>query len=100
MKKDMLVKCKTHLVVHEDQQVKSVSADTYAVTLAAHFFHVFMTLTAHFDLKLIQYDIINIFVHANLNEIIFMKMSDEYQKADHILKLNKALYELQQFSIL
>ena len=96
----MLTKCKTCLVVQSNQQVKSVSANIYAVTLAACSFHVFITLTAYFDLELIQYDIINIFVHANLNEIIFMKMSDKYQKADHILKLNKTLYELQQFSIL
>ena len=94
MKKDMLMKCKTCLVVCEDQQVKSISADTYAIILAVCSFHVFMTLAACFDLELIQYDAVNVFVHANLNETVFMKMSDRYQKADHILKLNKILYEL------
>ena len=98
-KKRMLTKCKTCLIMWDDQQVKSDSVSIYTVTLAAHFFHVFMTLAAQFDLKLIQYNTVNIFMHANLNEIIFMKMSDEYQKTDHILRLNKTLYELQRFSL-
>ena len=103
MKKRMLTKCKTWLVVWEDQQ-KSVSADTYAgiytVILAVCFFHVFMIMTVQFDLKLTQYDAVNIFMHVNLNEMIFMKMSDEYWKTDHILKLNKTLYKLWRFSLL
>ena len=100
MKKKMLTKCKTCLVVWDNQQVKSNFTDIYTVTLAVCFFCVFMTLAAQFDLKLTQYDIINIFVHANLNETVFMKMSDEYWKTDHILKLNKILYRLQRFSLL
>ena len=102
-KKRMLAKCKTRLVVWEDQQ-KLISADTYAdiyaVTLVICFFCIFMIMTVRFDLKLIQYDAVNVFVHANLNEIVFMKMSDEYWKTDHILKLNKTLYELWRSSFL
>ena len=96
----MLTKCKTCLVMQDNQQVKSNFISIYIVILAAYFFHVFMILAAQFDLKLTQYNIINIFMHANLNEIIFMKMSDKYQKIDHILKLNKTLYRLQKFSLL
>ena len=99
-KKGMLMKCKARLVVWGDQQVKSNSVSIYVVTLAAHFFCVFMTLAVWFDLKLTQYNTVNIFMHANLNETVFMKMSDEYQKTDHILKLNKTLYKLQRFSLL
>ena len=39
-------------------------------------------------------------MNTNLNETVFMKMSDRYQKTDHILKLNKTLYKLQKFSLL
>ena len=42
------------------------------------FFCIFIMLAAQFDLKLTQYDTVNVFMHANLNEIIFMKMSDKY----------------------
>ena len=51
-KKEMLAKCKTQLVVQEDQQIKSVFTDIYAVTLAVCSFHVFIIMTAHFDLEL------------------------------------------------
>ena len=59
-----------------------------------------MILAAQFNLKLIQYDAVNTFVHAKLNETVFMRILDEYQKNNYILKLNKALYKLQQFPIL
>ncbi len=100
MKKEMLAKCKIWLVVWEDQQIKSVFTDIYTVILVTCSFHVFMIMAAQFDLELTQYNIINVFVHANLNETVFMKMSDKYWKNDHILKLNKTLYELWRFSIL
>src|SRR5436190_17325984 len=76
-KKRMLAKCKTRLVVCGDQQIK-LNSSTYTVTLAAHFFCVFMALAAQFDLELIQYDAINAFMHANLDETVFMKMSNRY----------------------
>src|SRR5437016_8821488 len=98
-KKGMLAKCKARLIVREDQQ-KLVSVGTYAATLMAHSFRVFMAMAARFDLELTQYDAINAFVHANLDETIFMKIPDGYQKNDRILKLNKALYELRRSSIL
>jgi len=100
IKKEMLTKCKMWLVVWENQQIKSIFISIYAVTLAVCFFCVFIIMTAYFDLELIQYDTVNVFVHANLNEIIFMKMSDEYWRTDHILRFNKTLYELWRFSIL
>ena len=99
-KKRMLVKCKMWLVVREDQQIKSISAGIYAATLVVHFFHVFMIMAAWFDLELTQYNTVNIFMHVNLNETVFMKMPDKYQKTDYILKLNKTLYELWRFSLL
>ena len=100
MKKKMLMKCKMCLIMWDDQQVKSNSVDIYAIILAICFFHVFITLTVWFDLKLIQYDTVNIFMHANLNETVFMKMSNRYWKTDYILKFNKILYKLQKFSLL
>ena len=103
IKRKILVKCKTQLIVQENQQ-KSAFIDTYTdiytITLTVCFFHVFIIMTAQFDLKFIQYDVINIFIYVNLNETVFMKMSDEYWKTDHILRLNKTLYKLWRFSLL
>ena len=78
IKKRMLAKCKTWLVVWEDQQIKLIFTDIYIIILVACFFHVFMIMIVWFDLKLTQYDTVNIFMHANLNETVFMKMLDEY----------------------
>lgn len=59
-----------------------------------------MVLAAWFDLELTQYDAVNAFVHAKLDETVFMKMPDGYRKNGHILKLHKALYELRRSPIL
>jgi hypothetical protein len=59
--------------VRGDQQAKSNAA-----TLAARSFRVFMAIAARFDLELIQYDAVNEFVHAKLDEDICMKMPQGY----------------------
>jgi hypothetical protein len=86
--------------VRGDQQIKSDLTGTYAATLAARSFRVFMALAARFDLELTQYDAVNAFVHAKLDETVFMQMPDGYRKNGHILKLNKALYGLRRSPIL
>ena len=95
-----LAKCKARLVVRGDQQSKSAIGDTYAATLAARSFRVFMAIAARFDLEMIQYDAVNAFVHAKLDEKVFMRMPDGYKKPGVILKLNKALYGLRKSPLL
>ena len=51
-----VAKSKAGLVVRGDQQAKSTIGDTYAATLAARSFRVFMAIAARFDLEMIQYD--------------------------------------------
>jgi len=92
-----LAKCKARLVVRGDQQDKSKIGDT---SLAARSFRVFMAIAARFDLELIQYDAVNAFVHAKLDEKVFMKMPRGYSKRGVILKLNRALYGLRKSPIL
>jgi Reverse transcriptase (RNA-dependent DNA polymerase) len=95
-----LAKCKARLVVRGDQQSKSMTGDTYAATLAARSFRVFIAIAARFDLELIQYDAVNAFVHANLDEKVCMKMPRGYTKPGAVLKLNRALYGLRRSPIL
>jgi hypothetical protein len=45
---------------------------------------------------MIQYDAVNAFVHAKLDERVFMRMPDGYRKPGVILKPNKALYGLRK----
>lgn len=88
------LKCKARLVVRGDQQAKSQTQETYAATLAGRSFRTLIAIAARFDLELIQYDVVNAFVHAHLDQDIFMRMPQGYRKPGTILKLNKALYGL------
>jgi len=87
-----LVKCKARIVVRGDQQSHSKMESTYAATLAARSFRTFMAIAARFDLELKQYDDVNAFVHASLDEEIYMRKPPGYRNDGKILKLNKALY--------
>jgi hypothetical protein len=59
-----------------------------------------MAIAARFDLEMIQYDAVNTFVHAKLDDKVFMRMPDGYKKPGVILKLNKALYSLRKSPLL
>jgi hypothetical protein len=93
-------KCKARLVVRGDQQAKSSHEDTYASTLAGRSFRTLMAIAARFDLELLQYDVVNAFVNAELKQDVYMRMPGGYRKPGLILKLQKALYGLRQSPLL
>ncbi|KAE8551356.1 hypothetical protein EYB25_005241 [Talaromyces marneffei] len=99
-KKGRLVKCKARLVVRGDQEKRDDMRDTYAATLAARSFRIFMAIAARFDLELKQYDAVNAFVNAKLDEEIFMRMAPGYREPSKIYRLNKALYGLRRSPLL
>ena len=94
-----LQKCKARLVVRDDQQARNAQ-NTYASTLAARSFRTLMAIAARFDLELFQYDVVNAFVNADLNQEVYMKMPLGYRKPGMILLLRKALYGLREAPLL
>ncbi|RYC76661.1 hypothetical protein BFJ63_vAg20462, partial [Fusarium oxysporum f. sp. narcissi] len=84
-------KCKARLVVRGDQQAKGRLQETYAATLAGRSFRTLIAIAARFDLEMVQYDVVNAFVNAPIDQDIFMHMAPGYKKTATILKLNKAL---------
>jgi uncharacterized protein (DUF1330 family) len=92
-------KCKARIVVRGDQQ-RPTEQETYAATLAARSFRILMAIAARFDLELIQYDAVNAFVNAKLEDTVFMQMPPGYKTPGKILRLNKALYGLRQSPLL
>lgn len=88
------LKCKARLVVRGDQQEKSQTQETYAATLAGRSFRTLIAIATRFDLELIQYDVVNAFVHAPIDRDIFMRMPHGYKRPRTVLKINKALYGL------
>ena len=95
-----LVKCKARLVVRGDQQKRTNGADTYAATLAGRSFKALLAIAAKFDLELHQYDAVNAFVHAKLDEVVYMRMPPGYQEKGMVLILHKALYGLRKSPLL
>jgi len=51
-------------------------------------------------MKLIQYNVVNAFVHTNIPYDVFIKMPDGYIKKGRILQLWKALYGLKESLLL
>ena len=65
-------KCKARLVVRGDQQAIG-SEETYAATLAGRSFRALIAIAARFDLELKQFDAVNAFVNADLDEVVYMR---------------------------
>jgi hypothetical protein len=95
---DYLKKFKTRLCVKNDFQ--SIDQNTYATTFAAKTFRALMIISIAFDLKIWQYDAINAFINNEIDEKLYSENSNEFSRFDYCWKLNKALYELKQVSIL
>ena len=59
-----------------------------------------ISITARFDLELVQYDIINAFIHILLLYNVFIKMLPGYIVWGKMLRLKKALYRLRETPLL
>ncbi len=95
---DYLKKFKTRLCVKDDLQ--SIDQNTYAITLIVKTFRVLMIISTVFNLEIWQYDAINAFINSEIDEELYNECSNEFFRLDYCWKLNKALYELKQASIL
>ena len=80
--------------------MKGLTESNYTAILAGRSFRMLIAIAARFDLELLQYDAVNAFVNAKLEEDVFMKMPPGYRRNGTILKLNKALYGLQKSPLL
>ncbi len=73
-------------------QQKRHDLPTRATTLATTSLRVLLAVVAKFDLETLQLDAVNAFVHADLDETVFMRMPPGYGEQGKVLKLNRALY--------
>ena len=92
-KHDNLQKSKARLIVCGNQQ-RNHNFSTRAITWAIIFLRTLLAIAAKFDLKTLQLNVVNAFVHANLDETVFMKIPPGYVQSGKVLKLNKVLYDL------
>ena len=94
-----LLKCKTRIVMCDNQQHQS-ELFTRATILAITVLRILLALIARFNLEILQLDAVNAFVHAFLDEVVFMRMPLGYEEQKKVLWLNKALYDLKRSSLL
>ena len=94
-----ITKCKARLVVCGNQQ-RECDLPTRATTLAMTSLRVLLATVAKFDLETLQLDALNAFVHANIDETVYMRMPPGYGKPNKVVRLNKALYGLRRSPIL
>ena len=61
-----------------------------------------MVITIKFDLETTQIDIVNAFIHCDLDEVVYIKLPPGFNKGktDKVLRLRKALYGLQRLLLL
>ncbi|KAL1996476.1 hypothetical protein VTN49DRAFT_8076 [Thermomyces lanuginosus] len=90
------VKVKARLVVRGNQQARHLDENNYAATLAGRSFRTMMAIAARFDLDLLQFDAVNAFVNADLDQTVYMKMPPGYRQHGMVLRLRKALYGLRR----
>jgi reverse transcriptase-like protein len=98
--KGFFTKCKARVVVRGDQQKKSTSEETYAATMAGRSFRSVVATAAHFDLDMVQYDVVNAFVNAKLPFRVHMRHPHGYAKQGKHLRLLRALYGLRASPLL
>ena len=92
-KHGQIMSYKARLVVRGDQQPEC-DMPTRATTLALASLRVILAIIAKFDLETYQLDAVNAFVHADIDEIVYMRLPPRYTEPGKVLRLNKALYGL------
>ncbi len=94
-----LEKCKARICVRGDQQPESLLS-TAAITLASKTFRLMIALMTYFSLKLMQYDFINAFLNALIDEVVFTRIPLGFMKENCHWRLLKALYGLRRSPLL
>jgi hypothetical protein len=93
-----LTRCRSCIVVHGDLQEESTILLTYAITLVARSFQITYTITAHFDLEMKQFDVVNAFVNVTRSlegPLVICKLPPGFKRPRYMVKVNRALYRLQ-----
>lgn len=95
-----LQKFKARIVVRGDLEPKSPNEEVYAATLAGRTFRAMMAIACYFDLEVFQYDAVNAFVNAKIDEDVFVRCPEGFEVQGKHLLLLRALYGLRRSPLL
>ncbi|KAG0485268.1 hypothetical protein HPP92_009347 [Vanilla planifolia] len=72
--------------------------ETFAPVAKMNTVRILLSLAAHFDWQLLQYDVKNAFLHGDLDEEIYTNIPPGFEKdtSNQVCRLRKALYGLNQ----
>jgi hypothetical protein len=93
----MLTRCRSRLVIRRDLQEDETILSTYAVTLISRSFRIGMAITAHFDLEIKQYDVVNAFIYASRQSTrpaMTCYIPDGFPMPGMLVEVKQALYGL------
>lgn len=98
-KSDSLLKgCKVRSVAKGYTQTYRVDyPKTFAFAVKMNIIRILLSQSTHFNWKLQQYDVKNVFLHEDLEEEIYMSIPLDFERektTDKVCRLRKALYRL------
>lgn len=94
-KQGQITRFKARFVVQGNQEPKTLE-DTYAATLAARSFRTLMAIVCKGNLSTMQLDMINAFINAPIDRVVYVRMPPGYTQPSHVLLALKAMYGLRK----
>ena len=83
---EFLSKFKAWICVHDDLQ-EPIHHDTYAAMLAGRIFQALMAIAAVFNLKMYQWDAVNVFTNSEMEETVYCGCLKEFDRPGMCLLL-------------
>lgn len=96
--KRYFIKYKTRLYVRNDLQFTEINI--YTVTLTTRILWALLAIINTYEFETCQYNVINTFVNSDIDELIYCKLLNEWNKFNILFLLLKTLYNLKQSLIL
>ena len=72
----------------------------YIITLIGKSFKTLMAIAIQFNLKILQYNVVNTFINTLLNKMIYIRIPVGHKEKGKILHLYKVLYRLKKSPLL